>query len=159
MVNQMRYCMLSFLMLSLTLNRRTEKVRNIWQLRIQNTNLLEVLAANPFGQNRHRKDVSESYSHCFRMSTFPHNKHITSSKTQCQLQNCSHCVEQSHLLSSDHNCVSAGNPSQAHKETAPGIPQWSSGVVLVTPPGTASTKTVCRGVPHWAKMACPLVLV
>ena len=104
MVNQMRYCMLSFLMLSLTLNRRTEKVRNIWQLRIQNTNLLEVLAANPFGQNRHRKDVSESYSHCFRMSTFPHNKHITSSKTQCQLQNCSHCVEQSHLLSSDHNC-------------------------------------------------------
>ena len=106
MVNQMRYCMLSFLMLSLTLNRRTEKVRNIWQLRIQNTNLLEVLAANPFGQNRHRKDVSESYSHCFRMSTFPHNKHSTSSKTQCQLQNCSHCVEQSHLLSSDHNCVS-----------------------------------------------------
>lgn len=106
MVNQRRHCRLSFLMLSLTLNRRTEKVRNVWQLRIQNRNLLEVLAANPVGRKAHRKDVSQSYSHCFRTSTFPRNKHITSSKAQSQLQICSHCAEWSQLLSSNRNCVS-----------------------------------------------------
>lgn len=57
--NQMRYCTLSFLMFSLTLNRRREKMRNLWNLRVHNKNLSEVPTADSFGRNVHRKG-------CFR---------------------------------------------------------------------------------------------